>query len=447
MKLNSLRLRLTLYAAIIVISAIVLTGIGLSLQFQRHIERRVGQELDAHLTQIIGDLRFDDAGAATLARPLSDPRFNRIFGGLYYQALAASGDTVIKSRSLWDTQLGLADDVLAPGDLHVHKHPGPDGSTLLIHERLVTFQDIRPHTQLRISVGIEMSEILSLREGFSNDLFVPLGLLALVLLGGFALQISAGLRPMDALRQNVSEIRGGKARRLSGPVPTEVKPLVDEMNGLLDLQEQNIIRARDRAADMAHGLKTPLSALRGDVNRLRDKGEVKIADDIQELGLRMQRHLDRELARARHRHSDGAARTDAQAAVAAIIRTLARTPNAERITFHNNLPDQTMLNVDPDDFNEIMGNLLENACRYGQTEVRVDYDEIGGRSQLRICDDGPGLSDDQIAQVSLRGVRLDSSGQGAGLGLSIVRDIVEAYGGQLLFEPNEPTGLIIRVRL
>ena len=447
MKLNSLRLRLTLYAALIVIGAIVLTGIGLTLQFQRHIERRVGQELNAHLTQIIGDLRFDDAGAPSLARPLSDPRFGRIFGGLYYQALSMNGDILIKSRSLWDSQLSLPDDALSPGELHVHTHPGPNDSSLLIHERVVTFPERPTDQQLRISVGIDKAEVLTLREGFSNDLFVPLGLLATVLLSGFAVQISAGMRPMDALRKKVADIRTGQTKRLSGPVPSEVEPLVDEVNGLLDLQEQSIIRARDRAADMAHGLKTPLTALVSDVARLREKGEFEIADDIQDLGNRMQRHLDRELARARHRHNDGGVKTDVHKAITAIIRTLSRTPTGESISFHNTVPSKTFLSIDPDDFNDVIGNLLENACRYGKAVVSIDLDQIEGKTRLRISDDGPGLSEDQIVQVSLRGVRLDSSGQGAGLGLSIVRDILEAYGGQLSFERNVPNGLKAIVQL
>lgn len=441
MKMNSLRLRLTLYAALIVIGAIALTGIGLTFQFQRHIERRVGQELNAHLTQIIGDLRFNDTGAPSLARPLSDPRFGRIFGGLYYQVLSMKGETLIKSRSLWDTQLALPDDALSPGELHVHKHPGPNGSTLLVHERVVTFPERATDKQLRISVGIDTGEIMTLREGFSNDLFVPLGLLAAVLLGGFAVQISAGMRPMDELRQNVADIRTGKAKRLSGPVPSEVEPLVEEVNGLLDLQEQSIIRARDRAADMAHGLKTPLTALATDIGRLRERGEVEIANDIQELGNRMKRHLDRELARARHRYNGDSVQTDAHKAVTAIIRTLTRTPAGEKISFRNNVPAKSLVSIDPDDFNDVAGNLLENACRYGESNVSVDLVQIDGKARLRISDDGPGLSDDQIMQVALRGVRLDNSGQGAGLGLSIVRDILEAYDGQLSVEQNTPKGL------
>lgn len=442
MKMNSLRLRLTLYAALIVVGAIALTGIGLTFQFQRHIERRVGQELNAQLTQIIGDLRFDDTGTPSLARPLSDPRFGRVFGGLYYQVLSMTGETLIKSRSLWDTQLALPDDVLSPGELHVHKHPGPNGSTLLVHERVVTFPERATDKQLRISVGIDTGEIMTLREGFSNDLFVPLGLLAAVLLGGFAVQIGAGLRPMDELRQNVADIRTGKAKRLSGPVPSEVEPLVEEVNGLLDLQEQSMIRARDRAADMAHGLKTPLTALATDIGRLRERGEVEIANDIQELGNRMKRHLDHELARARHRHSGDAVQTDAHNALTAIIRTLTRTPAGEKISFQNNVPAKSLLSIDLDDFNDVAGNLLENACRYGESNVSVDLELIDGKARLRISDDGPGLSDDQIMQVALRGVRLDSSGQGAGLGLSIVRDILDAYGGQLYVEQNTPKGLI-----
>ncbi|MGB7317678.1 MAG: HAMP domain-containing sensor histidine kinase [Planktotalea sp.] len=447
MKLKSLRLRLTLYASLIVLGAIVMTGIGLSYQFQRHIERRVGQELNAHLTQIIGDLRFDDNAAPSLARQLSDPRFGRIFGGLYYQVLSENGEVLLKSRSLWDTQLALPDDDLEAGDLHIHTHPGPNDSSLLVHERVVTFDKGAKPIRLRISVGIDKGEILALRNGFSEDIFLLLALLAAILLLGFAAQISAGMRPLDALRKNVAGIRSGNTLRLEGEVPSEVAPLVEEVNGLLDLQDQNMIRARDRAADMAHGLKTPLTALASDVTRLRKKGETELADDIEELGLRMQRHLDRELARARLRHSVASVRTDASPAIDAILRTLVRTPFGAPLRLTNNVPEGVSLAMEPDDFNDVLGNLLENACRYSASWVQVDIVQTEIQTFLKVTDDGPGLSAPQIENVARRGKRLDSSGHGAGLGLSIVGDILEAYGGELTFQNNAPKGLIAIAQL
>ena len=442
--MKSLRLRLTVYAGLIVIGAIFLTGIGLTYQFQRHIERRVGQELNAHLEQIIGGLRFDDIGNPSLARQLSDPRFGRIFGGLYYQVISeGTGDIALKSRSLWDTRLDLPDDVLDVGGLHVHTHPGPNNSTLLIHERIVTFPERLENTELRISVGIDRKEILELSKGFTNDLFLALGLLGAVLLAGFAFQISAGMRPMDGLRRDVANIRSGQTKRMVAPVPSEVAPLVEEVNGLLDLQDQSMIRARDRAADMAHGLKTPLTALASDIARLRAKGETEIANDIEDLGNRMRRHLDRELARARQRHGSDAPATDSHKAINAIIRTLTRTPMGEVIAFSNNAPEGILLPIGLDDFNDVVGNLLENACRFAKARVSVTVTQDNGLARISVADDGPGLSPEQIESVSKRGARIDMSGQGAGLGLSIVGDILESYGGKLTFQKNEPTGLIV----
>ncbi len=437
----------TVISVVVVVSAMLLTGVGVSKLFQRHIERRVGQELNAHLEQIVGGLRFEQDGSVRLSREMSDPRFGKVFGGLYFQVTTEAGKVILKSRSLWDTELDLPEDEMAPGEVHIHQRSGPNQTQLLLHEGNAVFTRDGVDQTLLIIVGIDKAEILALRAGFSTDLVPALGFLTLVLLAGFALQISLGIRPMDRLRRQVADVRSGKMDRLKGDAPSEVMPLVDEVNSLLDLQDQNMVRARDRAADLAHGLKTPLTALGADIARLRRMGASDIADDIQELSTRMQRHLDRELALARDRHGRARAQTRAKVALDSILRTLEKTPDGERLQFVNNVPHWLLLAIDQVDFFEVAGNLLENASRFATSGIVMDAAVRDGSASIIVRDDGPGLSEAEISRVTERGVRLDSSAQGSGLGLAIAKDILEAYGGRFDLENRDGGGLAAIITL
>ncbi|HDZ80930.1 MAG TPA: HAMP domain-containing histidine kinase [Roseobacter sp.] len=436
---KSIRLRLAGFAIVVVASTMLVTWFGLTLLFERNIERRAGLELDAHLEQIIGGLRFQSDGTAKLSREIADPRFGKVFGGLYFQVATPEKEVLLKSRSLWDTELDLPLDALTFGEVHVHTRSGPNNTVLLLHESRIDFNIQGVMHPLIVTVGIDKSEILVQRAGFARDLVPALAILALVLLLGFAFQIIIGIRPLDRLRIGVSDVRSGKAKRLPTSAPTEVVPLIDEVNSLLDQQDDSIVRARDRAADLAHGLKTPLTALGTDIQRLRKVGVDDIANDIELLSARMRKHLDRELALARDRHGRQHARTQAKSALNSIISTLEKTPNGEFLAFENSVPEFVELAVEQGDFLEVMGNLLENACRFSMNAISIECSVRDEWASILIKDDGPGVAESKVAHIAKRGVRLDTSGTGSGLGLAIVKDILDAYGGQLTLQ-NVATG-------
>lgn len=440
-KRNSIRLRLLAIATVVVASMMIVTGIGLTFLLERNIERWEGQELDAHLQQIIGGLRFQPDGTVKLSRDLTDPRFGKVFGGLYYQVTTLDGEVILKSRSLWDTVLDLPEDTVDPGQVHVHTRPGPNNSTLLLHESRILVVERGQELSLLVTVGIDKTEIMALKAGFARDLIPALALLAVALLLGFTFQIGVGIRPLDRLRKGVADVKSGTARRLPTNAPSEVGPLIEEVNSLLDQQDESMVRARDRAADLAHGLKTPLTALATDIARLRAIGADDIADDIDELSSRMRRHLDRELARARDRHGRAHARTAAKTAIDLIIRTLAKTPKGEKLQFQNMVPEWVELAVDQGDFLEVAGNLLENACKYANETISIECGVRDGWASIIVNDDGPGVSASQISHVMQRGVRLDTAESGSGLGLAIVKDILEANGGEIRLQNRTGRGL------
>lgn len=446
-KPKSLRLRLFALAAAVMAVAMVTAGFGLTALFTRHLERRIGQELDTHLQLLAGGLRIDDVGALSLAREPADPRFSRVLGGLYWQISDAASGKKLVSRSLWDGALELPQDELSSGAVHTHETSGPDGARLLVHEREILVTANALEHKFRISVAVDRSEISQLGSGFARDLVPALGILGAVLLLGFAFQVGAGLRPLGTVQDALGAVRSGRARRLQINGPQEVEPLVNEVNALLEVQESELIRARDRAADLAHGLKTPLTALSASVQRLRAKGERELAAEIDKQAGRIRRHIERELARARVRHGKLTAHANVAASVAAIVRTLVQTPDGERLNFQQHVPLDMSVAVDADDLNEILGNLIENATRHARTVVSIGGAANKGSVEISVEDDGKGLSKEGRAKALLRGVRLDSKGNGAGLGLSIAQDIVFAYGGELVLSQSPLGGLSASARL
>jgi signal transduction histidine kinase len=441
---RSLRLRFLALGIGLLAVALLVAGISLSTLFSRNLDRRVGQELDTHIEAIAGTLRIDAQGAMSLAREPADPRFARPFGGLYWQVDDENSGGRIASRSLWDSVLPPQGD-LAPGMEQTRDVPGPQGSVLLLHERGLVVPAGGVDHHIRVALAIDRSQLDELSSGFARDAGYVLAALGLVLAVGIWVQTSAGLRPLAALAGAVASVRSGVRTRLSTSVPREVEPLVSEMNSLLDAQERDLVRARDRAADLAHGLKTPLTALAADIRALRERGDSEIADNLEALAHSMRSHVERELARTRIRHAGGASAQLREAALR-IVRVVERTPQAEGKRFEVAVSEDATLPVDADDLNEMLGNLLENAGRHARGLVRVSGGRAGAVAWLQVDDDGPGLAAADLPLALSRGGRLDRGG-GAGLGLAIVRDIADAYGAEVSLGRSDLGGLSVRVGL
>ncbi len=445
---NSLRLRLIAGGAVAIAIALVIAGIALTLLFERHVARTVADDLDVHLKQLLAGIDTDPEGKIVVTRPPADPRFSDPLSGLYWQ-IGDDRAQMLRSRSLWDTALPLPPDEPAPAETHYHELSGPAGARVLVAERRITLNIADKSVQLRAAVAIDLARVAAARSAFVADLVPALGLLGLVLALATAIQVGLGLRPLDALRRGVAEIRSGRDRHLTALVPDEVRPLVDEVNALLDAREQDIMRSRNRAADLAHGLKTPLAALSVDGNRLRQKGEVAIANEIESAIDAMRRHVDRELARARLRIGARQGK-DVTTPIAPLLRsliaTLSRTDSGARLSYETVVADDAVAPFDRTDLAEVLGNLLENATRHAKSRVRIVVETLPPGLTIRIEDDGPGIARDLRPAALARGVRLDERGEGAGLGLAIVQDVLDAYGWTLNLETSELGGLRVSCR-
>ncbi len=449
---RSLRARLALAAALSIGLALLVAAIGLVALFERHVERRIGQELTAQLGQLAAAVQIDADGAVGVDPQPPDPRLAKPLGGLYWQVDdERDGGRMVgaaRSRSLWDRPLRLPPDLPAPSVVHSHRLPGPDGRALLVRERRILLGEGTGAHALRLMTAIDAHELTQARNAFAADMLPYLGLIALVLGLATLVQIRAGLAPLEGVRRGVGAIRSGRARRLADDYPDEVMPLVAEVNALLGAREQAVERARAWTADLAHGLKTPLAALAADAERLRRAGSPALADDLEQLAEAMRRRVDRELIRARVRSGTGTqqARADLVDACRRLLRTLRRTPTGERIDWRLQAPEQAIAALMPDDLLELLGNLLENAAKWAAQTVTIRID-AGARIAVLISDDGPGVPDAELPRLGERGLRLDLQKEGSGLGLAIVRDVADAYGGSIAFSRAADGGLAVRLEL
>ena len=441
MNTGSLRLRLLLAATCAVAVALAIAGIGLVVLFERHVERRLSAELDTYLNQMAARTVFGEDSTVALQGKLADPRFDKVFSGLYWQIENVGTKSFTRSRSLWDTKLDLPEDMPIVGTIHVHNIPGPENSQLLTHERRLVFEAPSGETILRLAVAIDRADVDALTAEYTWEVALSLLLIAAILILDGWVQVNVGLKPLDAIKEGLGCIRDGRSERLHVEVPTEIAPLVAEVNSLLDAQERTMQRARDRAADLAHGFKTPLTALMADAERLRRKGEHGIADEIEATAKVMRGHIDRELSRARVRNVGASVPIEAGPVIDALIGTLKRTPQGESITFETKIDSGVAVRVDRNDLNEIFGNLLENAMRHARKTVHIAAANEGALVSFQIDDDGPGIAVELLDSISQRGKRLDSAPLGAGLGLAIVTDILEHYGQHLKLSRSELGGL------
>jgi signal transduction histidine kinase len=447
MRLGSLRIRLAIIAAISIVVVLTISAFGLSMLFERHVVRRMNAELDTYVRQLAAGILLTEGGTLRLIRPLADPRFSEPDSGLYWQIEDDNNGAQLRSRSLWENVIGLPQDNIAPGAVHRHQLEGPHGARLMVTERLLIYPHGTDTHQLRIAAAADEKDVRAAVWQFASDVAAALAFLAGILMLVSWLQISVGLRPLVTLREKVAAIRSGQEKRIGIDGPMEVMPLVQEFNSLLEDRENAVTSAKARAADLAHGLKTSLTVLAGDTERLRHKGEIAIADEIDELAADMRRHVQHELSRAMIQATGRpAAPHPVLPAIERVVRTLSRSPKGAPLSWRIDADENTVIPVRDDDLFELLGAVLENAMKWAACEVAISAE---GSSLLRITveDDGPGVANEHLPLLGQRGVRLDEAVEGTGLGLSLAGEIAGKYGGRLRFERAALGGLRVTAEL
>jgi len=445
---RSLRLRLLSGAALLIVLALLGTGLALSAVFRDHVAAQYERELGDHLNQLAALLRLDPQGRPALEHDPSDPRFERPYGGRYWQVEVAGRPPPLRSPSLWDRSLPLAPDEPPPGVLHRHELEIPGIGRVLLLERLVRFAGPQD-PPIRLAVALPAAEPAQVAADFDRMLGLALGLLALALLVGSALQVTVGLRPLRRLALAVGEVRDRAASRLSGDFPAEVAPLVDELNSVLGQREAMLARARAQAADLAHALKTSLQVLLLQADELESSGN-EAGARLRRQVLRMQGVVEHQLARARaqSRPPTPAAAAPVAMSLDALLRVLSPLASQRGLVVEREVPAGHWFAGDAGDLEEMLGNLLDNACKWARTRVRVESRVApGGGIVLRVEDDGPGLDARQREAAFERGRRLDERRPGSGFGLAIARELAEHHGGRATLARSPLGGLSAELEL
>ena len=450
--LGSLRLRLLAGTLVWVALTVVVAGWGLGRLFNEHVERQFNAELGTHLEQLAAQLTLDVDDRPALRGALSDPRFARPYSGLYWQIDGIDPDRrgALRSRSLWDGVLVVPGDRPADGERHVHQAEGPDGARLQLVEQALHPAE-RPELRLRLIVAANAALIDEPVARFNRLLVLALGLLAVGLAVAALVQVRVGLRPLARLRDGLAAVRDGRAGAIQGRFPAEVQPLVDEFNAVLVRNAEVVERARTHAGNLAHAVKTPLAGLANAAEQAADDAAAATLARLvrEQVGL-ARTQVEHHLARARAAAAVGVPgqRTPLRPVIEGLLRLMGKVHAARALQFELSACDpQLAFRGEAQDLHEMLGNLIDNASKWAARQVRVQVDVHGSELIVRIDDDGPGLRAEAREAVFARGVRADERTPGSGLGLSIVRELAQLYGGGVALLASPLGGLRAELRL
>ena len=265
---------------------------------------------------------------------------------------------------------------------------------------------------------------------------------AIFILAGF-LQMRMGLSPLSRLRATLTDVRAGKKARLDGEYPSEIQALTDDLNQLLNERDARVARAQAQAGDLAHALKTPLAVLSSEMDRIAASAQGDTVLIARQQIERIQRQMDWHLARARAAASGPSAnlRASVRDSADGIARTVRRLHADRHLAIEVEMPADVLVRAERPDLDEILGNLVDNACKYARSRVVIGASAANAVATITIDDDGPGLEPAMRAAVLQRGVRADEASGGSGFGLAIVRDLAELYGGGIVLEASPLGGL------
>ncbi len=446
---SSIAVRLIAAAAVWVALTLVVGGLLLSNLFREPLEQSFDQRLGFLLESLVAGVDLDAAGVVTVKQELGEPRFLRQYSGWYWQVgRIDTGTVLIRSRSMWDFQVSLP----APGDpvpQASYRIDGPLGQNLQVIERRIT-EDRVPGSYLFL-VAADRRDLVDTIDDFNITLLWSLGVLGAGLLLAIFLQVKFGLLPLQRIREALQAVREGRAARLAGEFPTEIRPLADELNGLLDHTAEVLSRARAHVGNLAHALKTPLAVL-------SNEGERPTAETqsvLRQQTALIRRHVDHHLARARAIGQAPLLRGQVPLlpVLTALARTLERIHDGYGIGIVVSADETLAFRGEQNDLEEMLGNLLDNACKFARSTIRLRAEAVeaagAGGLQIRIVvdDDGPGIPAHLRPEMFDRGRRLDETKPGSGLGLSIVRDIATLYGGSVTLGDVPDGGLRVVLAL
>ena len=453
--IGSLTRRMIGVAALWIVALLLIGGFGLDRVLSRSFVDRFDNQLVSILNSMVDASEIGPDGEVRFSRAPADQRFVQPYSGLYYQVTDVPGDSCRlhvesplcdPSRSLWDRRLKISNSHF---DIKPHLYDSDEFWDPVRKEKLrIAERDvILPGSNIRWRFQVAESRDTLDKQIHKARLvlfwsFTALGVGLLILA---ALQTVYGLWPLRRVRREVAAIRSGAKTRIGRDFPAEIRPLTEEINQLLAHSEEQAEEARRHAGNLAHALKTPLTV----ITNAATADAPDLADTVCREALVMRRQVDHHLARARAigRRAAAQSRTRVWESLEAVQRAVSRLHEAVVVDIAGD--QQAQVRVERQDLDEMLGNLVENAAKYGGGRVFVTVQPHGEKVDIEIEDDGPGIPPERRGELFTRGARLDTTGKpGTGLGLAIVRDVAEIYGGSVSLEESEDLGgLLARLTL
>ena len=438
MRKRSIALSLFGYSLAWLVLALAVTAFLLTDLYSRALDTSLRETLEFHLETLVGISLTSDVGAQP-ASNLADPRFSRPGSGWYWEIRDSSGEAINFSPSLIGTVLPLLTVPFDVDNIRTETHEDGFGTQIRMIERRITLED----SNLLITVTGNLNEMFELVDSFRGQTLIVLSAVGMMLAAMSAIVARFAMRPIGKLSRAVEAVREGDAERVEGEFPTEIAPLADEVNELLRSNTQIIERARSQVGNLAHGLKTPLAVLRNESADNRTKLSKVVLTETEKMSGMVSTYLDR--ARLAARTAIVGRKSNAGEALVRLTRVMSKLHPDRSVSFQCADTWSIWFRGEESDLEEIAGNLIDNACKWAKFEVRVTLSanppEGGGRLTILVEDDGAGLTPEEAEKVLRRGVRLDEKTPGSGLGLDIVKELVDIYGGTLNLFRSEMGGL------
>ena len=455
METNSLSFRLIFTSAVVAFVLLVSAAFLLSTLFQAAIERNFDARLRAVLDSLLANVELRTDGSPGMSGQIADPRFTLPLSGWYWQVTPPAGKALadLASESSLEKRLAPADgDGLVRDGGGIASFYTKDSAGKQLRAIEQKFKLFGGTDEFSFLVAGNFDELKEEINAFRRALYSVLALLGFGLLAAIVLQVRVALRPMQRMQQALSAIRGGKAERLEGDFPSEMQPVAEELNLLIQANTEVIDRARTQVGNLAHALKTPLSVLTNEAQGNKTAFGQKVSEQTQVMRDQVNLYLDR--ARRAARAQTLGSVTDIEPVFSALGRTIARINQDKGTKIDVVVEPGLKFRGEVQDLEEMAGNLIDNAAKWSAHAVKITaaalIDPIDGtRNWLMVTvdDDGPGLPAEKRAEAVKRGKRLDESKPGSGLGLNIVTETAAMYGGNVVLGDAELGGLRVQLRL
>ena len=434
LKRLSLRSRLVLAAVVWLTAMVIAAGVTVPKQVFSYMLDSTNEQLSLYLDELSASIEVDDSGKLTLATPLSDPRFNRPYSGLYWSINNEVDE--LRSRSLWDKKIhyqGKRNEILGARD-----------EILITIETSLYFPEY--DGPIDILIGIDEQPLEDTVAKLMGQLWIILALLYFGVLLIIVIQIQWSLSPLTKMHKELSQVRSGDKGCFDGEYPREVAPIVLDLNALLFHYQELLERARHHAGNLSHALKTPLSVLRNEISTSDQDIRSRLQDPVNQI----QHQIDYHLGRARMAGSKNilSVKTHPSERIDAISLAFDKVYAYRDVALINEIDSELVVAVEDTDFDEMVGNQLENAYKWSNSIIRVHSTKCANEEiDIIIEDDGCGIPEEKLEQVIKRGVRLDETTPGTGLGLNIVSEMAHSYRGKFTLEKSTMGGLKTVLRL